>query len=100
MEWWSASRGKSTNTFGFKALRVQAPLPAPLIMNQYQPAFSERRLRKYEKLGNFTIEPWGERFYALYDGYELVCVTVYKKGALEVMKRLTEETHNEENGNI
>jgi hypothetical protein len=41
-------------------------------------------------LGNFTIEAWGEKFYALFDGNDLVCVTVYKKGAVEVMKRLWE----------
>ena len=52
--------------------------------------FTDRRIRRYEKLGNFTIEPWGEKYYALYDGNELVCVTVYKKGALEVMRRLWE----------
>jgi hypothetical protein len=48
----------------------------------------ERKIRKYEKLGNFSIEPYGSKHYALYDGNELVCVTVYKQGALEVMKRL------------
>lgn len=57
-------------------------------MDQHWWGFSERRVRKYEKLGNFMIEPWGEKYYALYDGNELVCVTVYKKGALEVMRRL------------
>ena len=59
-------------------------------MDQYWWRFSERKIRKYEKLGNFTIEPWGEKFYALFDGNDLVCVTVYKKGAVEVMKRLWE----------
>ena len=58
-------------------------------MDQYSWGFSERRVKEYEKLGNFTIEPWGEKYYALYDGDELVCVTVYKKGALEVMRRLS-----------
>ena len=58
-------------------------------MDQCWWRFRERRIRKYEKLGNFTIEPFGERYYALYDGNELVCVTLYKKGALEVMKRLS-----------
>ena len=58
-------------------------------MDQYWWRFRERRIRKYEKLGSFTIEPWGEKYYALYDGDELVCVTLYKKGALEVMKRLS-----------
>jgi hypothetical protein len=53
--------------------------------------FSERKIRSYEKLGNFTIEPWGEKYYALYDGDELVCITLYKKGALEVMRRLWEK---------
>ena len=57
-------------------------------MDQCWWRFTERKVRKYEKLGNFTIEPWGEKYYALFDGNDLVCVTVYKKGAQEVMKRL------------
>ncbi len=60
-------------------------------MDQNWWRFSERRVKEYEKLGNFSIEPWGEKFFALYDGNELVCVTVYKKGALEVMRRLSEK---------
>ena len=49
----------------------------------------DRWVRKYKKMGNFQIEPWDSRYYALFDGDELVCVTAYKKGAIEVMKRLT-----------
>ena len=49
----------------------------------------DRWIKKYRKMGNFTIEPWDSRFYALFDGDELICVTVYKKGAIEVMKRLS-----------
>ena len=51
---------------------------------------SERRIRRYEKLGDYFVEPWGEKYFALYKGDCLICVTVYKKGALEVMKRLEE----------
>ena len=36
----------------------------------------------------FFIQPYGTRYYALYEGEDLVCVTVYKKGALEVKRRL------------
>lgn len=36
------------------------------------------------------IEPYGDRYFALYDGDELVCVTVYKKGAREVKRRIEE----------
>ena len=36
----------------------------------------------------FLIQPYGTRYYALYEGEDLVCVTVYKKGALEVKRRL------------
>jgi hypothetical protein len=37
------------------------------------------------------IEKYGEtKFFGLYDGDELVCVTVYKRGAKEVKKRLEE----------
>jgi hypothetical protein len=35
-----------------------------------------------------VIEPYGNRYFAVYDGEDLVCVTVYKKGALEVKRRL------------
>ena len=34
------------------------------------------------------IQSYGNRYFALYEGEELVCVTVYKKGALEVKRRL------------
>jgi len=49
----------------------------------------ERWIKKYEQMGNFTIHPWDSRYYALFDWDELVCVTAYKKGAIEVMKRLS-----------
>ena len=41
-----------------------------------------------EKVKGLVIEPCGDRYFAVYDGEELVCVTVYKKGALEVKRRL------------
>ena len=34
------------------------------------------------------VEKWDQRHWAVYDGSELVCLTVYKKGALEVKRRL------------
>ena len=49
-----------------------------------------RGMRPYTPLGTFRIEPYDMRFFALYDGDVMVCVTVYKAGALEVMKRLFE----------
>ena len=54
----------------------------------------DRKIRKYQKLGDFRIEPYGEKFFALYKGDELICVTVYKCGAVEVMKRLFEKDVN------
>ena len=36
------------------------------------------------------IEKYGRRFWAVYDGGELVAVTVYKKGAKEIVRRLSE----------
>ena len=36
----------------------------------------------------FSIEKWDHRHWAVFDGSDLVCVTVYKKGAVEVKKRL------------
>jgi len=35
------------------------------------------------------IVKW-DRYFALYDQRDLVCVTVYRKGALEVRKRIEE----------
>jgi hypothetical protein len=35
------------------------------------------------------IVKWG-RFFALYDGEELICVTVYRRGAEAVKKRIEE----------
>jgi len=35
-----------------------------------------------------TIRKYGERYWAVWDGEELVAVTVYKKGAIEVLRRL------------
>ena len=37
----------------------------------------------------FTIERWKlTRFWALYENGELVCVTVYRKGAVSLRRRL------------
>jgi hypothetical protein len=40
-------------------------------------------------MDGFTIEKW-DRFFALYENGELLCVTVYKKGALAVQRRIEE----------
>jgi hypothetical protein len=50
--------------------------------------------------GEMTIEPYGNRFFALYDGGELVCVTVYKKGAREVKRRIEELKEGVDNGKV
>ena len=41
-----------------------------------------------EKVKALVIERYGNRYFALYEGESLICVTVYKKGALEVKRRL------------
>jgi hypothetical protein len=38
----------------------------------------------------FTIQKWGRRFWAVFDGDGLICIAAYKKGALEVKRRLEE----------
>jgi hypothetical protein len=38
------------------------------------------------------IAKWDHRHWAVYDGPDLVCVTVYKRGALEVKRRLENVT--------
>ena len=40
-------------------------------------------------MNTMEISKWG-RYFALYDQEELVCVTVYKKGAQEVRRRIEE----------
>ena len=42
-------------------------------------------MEAYQQL---KVEKWDRRNWAVYDGPELVCVTVYKKGAVEVKRRL------------
>ena len=49
---------------------------------------SELNEKPKGKAKAFLIQPYGTRYYALYEGEDLVCVTVYKKGALEVKRRL------------
>jgi hypothetical protein len=46
----------------------------------------EKELNRKEKA--YVILPYGHRYFALYQGEDLICVTVYKKGALEVKRRL------------
>ena len=46
------------------------------------------------------IEKWYPRFWAVYDDDgELVCVTVYKKGAQEVVRRITDVPPENKNMN-
>ncbi len=40
-------------------------------------------------MNGYRIERYG-RWWAVYDGNQLVCVAVYKKGALEVIRRLSQ----------
>ena len=40
-----------------------------------------------------VIQPYGDRYFALYEGETLICVTVYRRGAAEVKRRL-EATQN------
>lgn len=47
-----------------------------------------RRMKKVYCPGNFRIEPWDSRFYALFQGEDLICVTAYKIGAVRVMDLL------------
>ena len=49
---------------------------------------SELNEKPQGKVKALLIQPYGTRYYALYEGEDLVCVTVYKKGALEVKRRL------------
>ena len=43
----------------------------------------------------FTVVKWDGRYWAVFEGDELVCVTVYKKGALEVKRRLEQRSPRE-----
>lgn len=52
------------------------------------PARSDSKLPNGINHQQITIEPYGNRFWAVYDAEELVCVCAYKKGAEEVKRRL------------
>jgi hypothetical protein len=39
-------------------------------------------------LARFNVDRWNDRNFAVYDGEDLVCVTVYRKGAEEVRRRM------------
>ena len=39
-------------------------------------------------LERFNVDKWNDRNFAVYDGDNLVCVTVYRKGAEEVRRRM------------
>jgi hypothetical protein len=39
--------------------------------------------------GRYRIERHGRRNFAVFDGSELVCVTLYRVGAVEVIRRLS-----------
>ena len=41
-----------------------------------------------EKVNGLVIRHYGDRYFALYAGEDLICVTVYRKGAMEVKRRL------------
>jgi hypothetical protein len=47
-----------------------------------------RERRDMETASQLRIAKWDHRHWAVYDGEELVCVTLYKVGALEVKRRL------------
>ena len=47
-----------------------------------------RRMKKIYCPKDFRIEPWDSRFYALFQGEDLICVTAYKKGAVKAMDLL------------
>ena len=49
---------------------------------------SELNQKPNGKAKTFLIQPYGTRYFALYEGEDLICVTVYKKGAMEVKRRL------------
>jgi hypothetical protein len=56
---------------------------------------SARRLMEKNNMGRSdgdaaccSIQRYKKHFWAVYDGSDLVCVTVYKKGAAEVIRRL------------
>jgi hypothetical protein len=41
---------------------------------------------------HFTVTKYGSRYWAVFEGDTLVCVTLYRKGALEVKRRLEQLT--------
>lgn len=44
-------------------------------------------------MSQYQIKRWGTRHWAVLDGNDLVCVCLYKKGAAEVVRRLSKGGH-------
>jgi len=44
-----------------------------------------------ESVQKFRVEKYGYRNFAVYEGEELVAVTVYRRGAQEVVRRLNDQ---------
>lgn len=40
----------------------------------------------------FSVTKYGSRYWAVFEGETLVCVTLYRKGALGVKRRLEQST--------
>ena len=53
-----------------------------------------KRLRLPIKKNNFFLDHFGGRFFGVWEikgkEFELVCATIYRRGAEEVLRRLTE----------
>ena len=65
-------------------------------LNEYK----KRKLPYY--VGNFWIDHFygggSHPYFGVYEGLNLVCVCVYRKGAEEVLRRLTKTQTQEEGG--
>jgi hypothetical protein len=40
----------------------------------------------------FTLSKYGLRYWAVFEGETLICITLYRRGGLEVIRRLEELT--------
>jgi len=75
--------------FQFQRIKIEARKIKQLaLVSNLRGGESVRRMRKTYCPGNFRIEPWDSRFYALFQGDDLICVTAYKTGAVNVMDLL------------
>src|SRR5206468_2418103 len=87
------SSKRSMRSAPLKGTLQFGPVVRPVSRSQIH---ERRNMQDYQQV---RIEKWGHRHWAVYDGPELVCIALYKIGALEVKRRLESKLMDEDRAN-